>query len=81
MDQQSEEAKAFYESTLKEAKKQVEIIDAKIEEELARVKETINNLQEQKKAVRQIYDGAALILGVKNEFEEEEKGDIVEMPE
>jgi precorrin-3B methylase len=68
----SQDSNAFYETTLKESKKQIEIIDAKIEEELARVKETINNLQEQKKAVRQIYDGAALVLGVKNEFEEEE---------
>jgi ElaB/YqjD/DUF883 family membrane-anchored ribosome-binding protein len=68
----SADSNAFYETTLKESKKQIEIIDAKIEEELARVKETINNLQEQKKAVRQIYDGAALVLGVKNEFEEEE---------
>ena len=52
------EAKAFYESTLREAKKQIEIIDAKIEEELARVKDVIAQLQEQKKATRLIYDGA-----------------------
>lgn len=81
MDQQNEEANAFYESTLKESRKQIEIIDAKIEEELARVKETINRLQEQKKAVRQIYDGAALILGVPNEFEDEETVEITDMPE
>lgn len=67
----SDEARTFYETTLRESKKQIEIIDAKIEEELARVKETINSYQEQKKAVRQIYDGASLVLGVKNEFEEE----------
>jgi len=67
-----EEDKSFYETTLSEAKNKIEIIDAKIEEELARVKETINNLQEQKKAVRQIYDGAAVILGVPNEFENED---------
>jgi len=66
------EDKSFYESTLREAKKKIEIIDATIEEELARVKETIANLQEQKKAVRQIYDGACVILGARNEFEEEE---------
>jgi hypothetical protein len=65
--------KGFYEQTLGEAKKQIEIIDAKIEEELARVKELINSLQEKKKAVRQIYDGAALVLNVKNEFEDEEE--------
>ncbi len=71
--QNLDDANAFYERTLKESKKQIEIIDAKIEEELARVKETINTLQEQKKAVRQIYDGASLVLGVKNEFEEEDE--------
>jgi hypothetical protein len=67
----------FYENTLRESKKQIEIIDAKIEEELARVKETINGLQEQKKAVRQIYDGAAAILDVKNEFEDEEEDEKI----
>jgi hypothetical protein len=67
----SEDARAFYDNTLRESKKQIEIIDAKIEEELARVKETINSLQEQKKVVRQIYDGAALMLGEKNEYEYE----------
>lgn len=79
MQQLNDEANVFYEKTLAEAKRQIEIIDAKIEEELARVKETINGLQEQKKAVRQIYDGAALVLGVKNEFEEEEEAEIGEI--
>ena len=69
------EDKSFYESTMKEAKKKIEIIDAKVEEELARVKQLISELQEQKKAVRQIYDGAAVILNVRNEFEEEENAD------
>ncbi len=71
----NDETRTFYEKTLEESKKQIEIIDAKIEEELARVKETINKLQEQKKAVRQIYDGAALILGVENEFEKNEENE------
>ena len=69
-----EENREFFENTLNEAKKHIEIIDAKIEEELARVKETINQLQEDKKAVRQIYDGSAMMLGVKNEFEDEGVG-------
>ena len=73
MEKMKDEANVFYENALKESKKQIEIIDAKIDEELARVKETINGLQEQKKAIRQIYDGAALVLGVENEFEEEGK--------
>ena len=62
-----------FEESLRNAKQQIEIIDAKIEEELARVKETINVLQEQKKAVRLMYDGAAKFLNVENEFEKEEK--------
>jgi hypothetical protein len=65
-------ARNFYETTLKEAKRQIEIIDAKIEEELARVKELIAQLQEQKKSTRMIYDSAASILGSKNEFEDSE---------
>lgn len=68
----SEDSGTFYEATLRESKKQIEIIDARIDEEVARFKEIIDKLKEQKKAVRQIYDGAALVLGVKNEFEEED---------
>jgi len=73
MSKLSDEASAFYANTMKESKRQIEIIDAKIEEELARVKETINDLQDQKKNVRLIYDGACLVLGVKNEFEDEDQ--------
>ncbi len=73
MEKLSDDAKSFYDQTLKESKKQIELIDAKIEEKLARVKEEINGLQEQKKSARQIYDGAAKVLGVKNEFEDEDE--------
>jgi low affinity Fe/Cu permease len=76
MDRTRDETASFYQNTLKESRRQIEIIDAKIEEELARVKETINSLQEQKKAIRQIYDGAAFLLGVNNEFEEAEKDSL-----
>ncbi len=77
MDHLNDDANAFYERTMKEARKQIEIIDARIEEELARVKDTINTLQQQKKAVRQIYDGATLVLGAKNEFEDDDtKGEV-----
>jgi hypothetical protein len=81
MAQIGEENRTFFENTLEEAKKQIEIIDAKIEEELARVKETINQLQEDKKALRQIYDGAALMLGTKNEFEGEDEAEGETLPE
>ena len=73
MEKLSDDAKSFYDQTLKESKKQIELIDARIEEKLARVKEEINTLQEQKKSARQIYDGAAKVLVVKNEFEDEDE--------
>jgi hypothetical protein len=73
MEKMNTEAKAFYETTLNEARKQIEIIDSKIEAELARAKEVINQLQEQKKATRLIYDGAAAFLGERNEYENGEK--------
>lgn len=76
MAKMAENNRVFYENTFNEAKKQIEIIDAKIEEELARVKETINKLQADRKAVQQIYDGAALMLGVKNQVADETEGDI-----
>jgi gas vesicle protein len=68
----NEQSKSFFEQTLKESKKQIALIDSEIEEKLARVKEEINDLQEQKKSARQIYDGAATVLGIKNEFEEDD---------
>ncbi len=80
MSELSEDSSTFYEATLRESKKQIEIIDARIDEEVARFdevaarfKEIIDKLKEQQKAVRQIYDGAALVLGVKNEFEDEHR--------
>ena len=73
MSELSEDSSTFYEATLRESKKQIEIIDARIDEEVARFKEIIDKLKEQKKAVRQIYDGAALVLGVKNDFEDEDE--------
>lgn len=69
----NDQQKAFYKHTLEKSKEQIEFIDSEIEEKLARVKEEINELQEQKKSARQIYDGAAEILEIKNEFEEKEK--------
>lgn len=69
----NDQQREFYKQTLDRSKEQIEFIDSEIEEKLARVKEEINELQEQKKSARQIYDGAAEILEVKNEFEEKEK--------
>ncbi len=64
----SKEQRKFYEETREMARKEIEDIDKKIEEELARVKQRLIELQNAKKAARQIYDGACTRLGVKSEI-------------
>lgn len=67
------EQESFYKQTLENAKKEIQRIEKEMEREVAEFKARMAELQKQKEAVRQIYDGAAEILGVPNEFEEEEK--------
>ena len=72
------EMEEFYRKTLEETKKQIQEIDKQIEEEMAKLRQRLMELNNQKKAIRQIYDGAAALLGVPNEFEEEGEGEEVE---
>jgi hypothetical protein len=78
----SKEQQKFYENAIDMAKRHSEEIDGKIEEELAKVKERLAELQNEKKNVRLIYDSACAMLGVENELEkgEETEGaeDVVE---
>ena len=62
----------FFQHTLDMTRKQIESINGQIEEELAKVKERLADLQNQKNAAKQIYDGACKILGVENDLEKEE---------
>ena len=64
----TKEQRKFYEETREMARKEIEDIDKKIEEELARVKQRLIDLQNAKKASRQIYDGACARLGVKSDL-------------
>jgi len=64
----TKEQRKFYEETREMSRKEIEDIDKKIEEELARVKLRLIELQNAKKASRQIYDGACTRLGVKSEL-------------
>jgi hypothetical protein len=64
----TKEQRKFYEETREMSRKEIEDIDKKIEEELARVKLRLIELQNAKKAARQIYDGACSRLGVKSEL-------------
>ena len=68
----SKEQEQFYQSTLEMTKKQISELNTQIEEELAKVKERLAELQNAKNAAKQIYDGACKMLGVENDLEKEE---------
>jgi len=70
----TKEQAEFYRKTMEEAKKQLEEIDGQMEKEIQKIRENLAELQKSKKSFRQIYEGAAKLLGI--EFEpEEEKGE------
>ena len=62
----SKESMQFYQQTLEVTRKQIGDLNTQIEEELARVKERLAELQASKNAAKQIYDGACRILGIEN---------------
>ena len=68
----TDEQKAFYENTLSVTKNEIEELDGQIEEELAKVKDRLAELQNAKKAALQMYDAACMRLGVPNDLSEEE---------
>jgi hypothetical protein len=68
----SDQQRKFYENTLQVTKQEISDLDRQIEEELAKVKERLAQLQNAKKAARQMYDAACLRLDVPNDLAEEE---------
>ena len=69
----SKDQAQFYQTTLEMTRKQINDLNGQIEEELAKVKERLADLQNSKNAAKQIYDGACKILGVENDLEKEEE--------
>jgi hypothetical protein len=69
----SKEQAQFYQHTLEMTRKQINDLNAQIEEELAKVKERLAELQNAKNAAKQIYDGACRILGIENDLEKDEE--------
>jgi hypothetical protein len=70
----SKDQTELYERTLEMTRRQIADLNAQIEEELARVKERLAELQNAKNAALQVYDGACKMLGVENELDKEEEG-------
>jgi hypothetical protein len=71
----SEDQVKFYQHTLEMTRKQINDINGQIEEELAKVKERLAELQSAKNAAKQIYDGACKILGIENELDRDDEED------
>lgn len=63
----------FYRQTLDMTRKQIGDLNVQIEEELAKVKDRLAELQNARNAAKQIYDGACRILGIENDMEKEEE--------
>ena len=65
----NDQQRKFYENTLTVTKQETADLDRQIEEELAKVKDRLADLQAKKNAAKQIYDGACKILGIENDLE------------
>ena len=68
----NDQQRKFYENTLTVTKQEISDLDRQIEDELAKVKEKLAQLQNAKKAARQMYDAACMRLGLPNDLEAEE---------
>jgi hypothetical protein len=71
----TEEQKQHYQSILTLEREQIERLDQQIEEELAKVKDRLAELQQEKKRARQMYDATCVRLGVPNDLEEQDEDD------
>lgn len=65
----TDQQKHKYEATRQMAKEELEALDKEISAELAKVKDRLLELQQAKKAVKQIYDGACARMGIKSVLE------------
>jgi hypothetical protein len=74
----NDQQRKFYEQIHSTTRQEMEELDRMIEEELAKVKDRLAELQNAKKASRQMYDAACLRLGINNDLEAEEaqSGDV-----
>lgn len=70
----TKEQEELYKKTMDQAKSQLETIDDEMEREIQKARERLAKLQESKRAFRQVYEGAAVLLGV--EFEPEEEPEL-----
>jgi len=71
----TDQQRKFYETTLQVTKQEIGDLKDQIEEELAKVKDRIAELQSAINASKQMYSAACARLGVHNDMDEEEGGE------
>ena len=71
----TDQQRKFYETTLQVTKEEVNDLKDQIEEELAKVKDRIAELQSAINASKQMYAAACNRLGVANDMEDDEGGE------
>jgi len=67
----SKDQEELYKKTLEDVRAQLAAIDGEVEKELQRVRQTLAQLQEQKKSLKMVYEGIAKLLGIESDLEEE----------
>ena len=70
--------RSFYENSLEVIGGEVKDLNQQIEDELAKVRDRIMELQNDKKAALQMYAAACNRLGVPNDLKDEEEATAVE---
>lgn len=71
----TDQQRKFYETTLQVTKQEINDLKDQIEEELAKVKDRIAELQGAINASKQMYSAACTRLGVNNDLEDEDGGE------
>lgn len=77
----NKEQEEIYKKAMDEAKKELDDVDSKMQEEIQKARQKLAELQESKKHYRQIYEGTALLLGIEVEPEEESNLQKEEQPD
>ena len=71
----TDQQRKFYETTLQVTKEEIGELKDQIEEELAKVKDRIAELQSAINASKQMYSAACTRLGVTNDLDDDDGGD------
>jgi ElaB/YqjD/DUF883 family membrane-anchored ribosome-binding protein len=71
----TDQQRKFYETTLQVTKQEMSDLKDQIEEELAKVKDRIADLQNAINASKQMYAAACARLGMNNDMEDDDGGD------